>query len=77
VNAGEIVNHIVKCNRVFVVFDFHAEGIRQTGELTHPHSHRQVLPFDEAGRNMGLIRFAADRRFFVLVHSEFRIAANR
>jgi hypothetical protein len=45
-NPAEIVVHVVQSNRVFQVFKFFGEGIRQSGKAAHGHTHREVLPLD-------------------------------
>lgn len=57
---GQFVVHEVQRDRVGVVRDFLAEGVRQPGKPPHAHPHREVLPLDKAGRNRGGVGLADD-----------------
>ena len=41
-----------------MIFRFLREPIRQASKTAHVHAHRQVLPFDIAGRDVSRIRAA-------------------
>jgi hypothetical protein len=62
-NPAEIVVHIMERNRVLQVLQFLAKCVRQPSEPAHRHSHRQILAFDKACRNVGVIGVALDDRF--------------
>jgi len=47
VDAPEIVVHEVQRDSVEVILQFLAEGIRQPGEPSHLHPHRQILALDK------------------------------
>jgi hypothetical protein len=47
-----------------VVFDLLAEPVGEPREPAHGHPHGQVLPLDQAGRDMVLIGVTHDRRLF-------------
>src|SRR6266478_1880209 len=44
--------HVMQADGVSVVFDLFREGIGQSGEPPHAHSHREILPLDIACRDM-------------------------
>ena len=58
VPTNEIIVEEMQRDGVFVVLDFLAESVRQSGEPSHSHSHRQVLAFDERRVDMVLIGVA-------------------
>ena len=47
-NPAEIIMHVVERDSVHVVLNLLAEGVRQTCESAHAHSHGEVLPFNVA-----------------------------
>ena len=51
-NATEIVIREVQGNGGFQMRQLLTESVRQPRESAHLHSHGQVLPFHEAGRNL-------------------------
>src|SRR5882762_9798555 len=60
VDAAEVIVHVVNCQRMCVILDFLAESICQPSEAPHGHAHREILPFDKAGRNVfgiGMARY--------------------
>lgn len=60
-NSSEVVIHIVKRNRVAHVIKLLAKTVRQSGESSHRHSHREVLPFYETGRDVVWVWVAGNR----------------
>ena len=54
-NLRKVVVHEVECHTVRVVLDFLAESISKARESPIPHSHAEILAFDVAGRNVGLV----------------------
>lgn len=59
-NSREVVIHIVKRNRVAQVIKLLAETVGQARESAHAHSHRKVLAFDVASRDMLRVGVAGD-----------------
>lgn len=62
VNTTEVVVHEMEGNRMFVIFDFLREGIRQAREAAHLHSHGEVLALNVARRDMSPVGIARNRR---------------
>src|ERR1700728_181077 len=60
VGPSEVVVHVVDRDGVSVVLDLLTERVGQAGELTHPHSHREVLALDVGGRDALRIGVARD-----------------
>lgn len=50
----------VQGDRRLQVFKLLAESVGEPCKSAHAHSHREVLPLDMAGRNMGLVRASRD-----------------
>ncbi len=61
-NATEIVIHEIKGKRVLMILDLFRESIRQPREAAHRHTHREVLAFDVACRNVAAIGPSCDCR---------------
>ena len=59
-NPTKIVIHEMKGERQLVVFKFLAECVCETGKSPVAHAKRQILAFNEAGRNQIDVRLAAD-----------------
>ena len=51
-NAAEIVVHRVEGDRIGMVLNFFGEGVGEPGKAPHSHTHREILAFDEARRNV-------------------------
>jgi len=80
VNSRKIVVHVVQRNRVNVVFKLLAETIGQPRESTHAHSHREVLAFNVARRNVlgiRVSRYFANKRSKTLCGTVARIVGRR
>lgn len=59
-NAAEVVVHVEQRDRVHMVVELLGKLIGQTGEPTHVHAPRQVLPFDVARSDVLRVRVAGD-----------------
>src|SRR2546428_6652205 len=63
-NLAEVVVHVVKGNRRRVVLQLLTERIRQPRESAHVHTHREILPLNEARGDVVAVGIAAnDLRF--------------
>lgn len=62
-NAAEVVVHVVKGNRRFVVFQLFGKSVCQPGEAAHSHPHREVLTFHEGGGDVLEVRTTHDLDF--------------
>src|SRR5438105_3714736 len=56
----EVVMREVQRDSSPKVLDLLTEGVSQPREPPHGHTHGQVLPFNQACRDMGLVRVADD-----------------
>src|SRR5436190_17719510 len=62
-NAAKIVMHVVQRDRGDVILDFLREGIRQTSEAAHLHTHGEILALYVAGADVLRIRIAKANGF--------------
>jgi len=51
-DADEVVVHVMDRERRDMALDLFAKAVRQSGEPSQAHPHREVLPLNIAGRNM-------------------------
>jgi hypothetical protein len=64
VDTDEVVGHEVQCHRMSMVFDLLGEAVRQPGEATHVHPHRQICPLHIAGADMAHVWATCDGFLF-------------
>jgi len=60
-HSTKIIVNGIEGNRMAQVVDFLGKSVCQAGEAAHLHSHREILPFRIAGRNMSWVRPSGDR----------------
>src|SRR4051812_17858351 len=73
---SKIVMHVMQTDRVSMVFNPFAEGVRQPRKSPHTHSHGQVLPLNVTGRDMLRIRSARTANNLCALYFRRTVAAS-